>query len=173
MSRFLSTSLVVAVSAMLLADHALAQTEADDPRMAGFEGKIARSYADSIEDWPKEPVFTGEEPNVLVLLLDDVGYGQLGAYGGLTETPNMDALAADGLLYSNFHTTSLCSPSRAAILSGRNHHSIGLGSHAITAMGFPGYVGRVPLEAQEITRTAQENGWSTYAIGKWDHTPGF
>ena len=141
--------------------------------MAGFEGKIARSYQESVEDWPDEPTFTGEEPNVLLILLDDVGYAQIGAFGGLTETPNIDALANNGLRYNNFHTTALCSPSRAAILAGRNHHSIGLGSHALTAMGFPGYVGRVPYEAQEVTRVAQEQGWTTYAIGKWDHTPTF
>jgi arylsulfatase len=141
--------------------------------MAGFEGTIAPTYEESVEDWPEEPTFTGEEPNVLVVLLDDVGYAQLGAYGGLTETPNIDALAANGLLYNNFHTTALCSPSRASILTGRNTHSIGFGSHALTAMGFPGYRGRVPLEAQEVARIAQESGWATYALGKWDHTPAF
>jgi arylsulfatase len=149
------------------------QSIADDPRMAGFEGKIARTYEESVEDWPDEPVFTGEEPNVLIILLDDTGYGQLGSFGGLSETPNIDQLAADGLRYNNFHTTALCSPSRATILAGRNPHSIGLGSHALTAMGFPGYRGRVPLEAQEVGRIAQEGGWTTYALGKWDHTPTF
>jgi arylsulfatase len=141
--------------------------------MGGFNGKIAKTYQDSVEDWPEVQTFTGEEPNVLIILLDDVGYGHLGAYGGLTETPNIDALAEQGLLYNNFHTTALCSPSRAAILAGRNTHSIGLGSHALMAMGFPGYNGRVPMEAQEVARIAQEGGWTTYALGKWDHTPGF
>ena len=145
----------------------------EDPRMAGFKGKIAKSYEESVEDWPVDPTFTGEEPNVLVILLDDTGFGHLGAYGGLTETPNIDKLAQGGLLYNNFHTTALCSPSRAAILSGRNSHSIGMGSHALSAMGFPGYAGRVPMEAQEVARIAQEEGWTTYALGKWDHTPGF
>jgi arylsulfatase A-like enzyme len=149
------------------------QPAGEDPRMAGFEGTIARTYEESVEDWPEQDTFTGEEPNVLVLLLDDVGFAQLGPFGGLTETPNIDALAANGLLYNNFHTTALCSPSRASILAGRNPHSIGLGSHALTAMGFPGYRGRVPLEAQEVARIAQEGGWTTYALGKWDHTPTF
>jgi arylsulfatase A-like enzyme len=85
----------------------------------------------------------------------------------------MDALAAGGLRYNNFHTTALCSPSRAAIMAGRNHHSIGLGSHALSAMGFPGYTGRVPLSSQEVARVVRDQGWTTYAIGKWDHTPGF
>ena len=128
--------------------------------VSGFQGKIGQTFAESVEDWPKEPLFTGQEPNVLLILLDDVGYAQIGSFGGLTETPNMDKLAADGLRYNNFHTTALCSPSRAAILAGRNHHSIGLGSHAMTAMGFPGYAGRVPMTAQEVTKTAQHGGWA-------------
>jgi arylsulfatase A-like enzyme len=176
-NRFVAFGVTLFITAGVLpaelAAQAQPESESQDPRMAGFEGVIAKRFEDSVQDWPEAPTFTGKEPNVLIFLLDDVGYGQLGAFGGLTETPNIDALATNGLLYNNFHTTALCSPSRAAILSGRNHHSIGMGSHAITAMGFPGYVGRVPLEAQEITRTAQEHGWSTYAIGKWDHTPGF
>ena len=101
-----------------------AEEAEEDPRMAGFKGKIAKSYEDSEEDWPVDPTFTGKEPNVLIILLDDTGFGHLGAYGGLTETPNIDKLAANGLLYNNFHTTALCSPSRAAILAGRNSHSI-------------------------------------------------
>ena len=138
-----------------------------------FKGKIAKTYEESVEDWPPEHVFTGEEPSVLLILLDDVGFSQLGSYGGLTETPNLDKLAAEGLRYNNFHTTALCSPTRGAILAGRNHHSIGLGSHAVSAMGFPGYNGRVSMHAQEVTKTAQQHGWGTYAIGKWDHTPGY
>ena len=148
-------------------------SQEEDPRMAGFKGKIAKTFQDSEEDWPEVESFTGKEPNVLLILLDDVGYGQLGPYGGLTETPNIDKLASNGLVYNNFHTTALCSPSRAAILAGRNTHSIGMGSHALSAMGFPGYAGRVPMEAQEVTKIAQKGGWSTYALGKWDHTPGF
>ena len=132
-----------------------------------FEGKIGKTFEESVEDWPEELVFTGEEPNVLLILLDDTGFAHLGSFGGLTETPNIDKLAANGLRYNNFHTTALCSPSRAAILAGRNHHSIGLGSHALSAMGFPGYSGRVPMTAQEVTKTAQHHGWGTYAIGKW------
>jgi len=138
-----------------------------------FKGKIAKTYEESEEWWPEEERPPADAPNVLIILLDDTGYGHLGCFGGLSETPNMDRLADNGLLYNNFHTTALCSPSRAAILAGRNHHSIGLGSHAITAMGFPGYSGRVPLSAQEVGRIAQESGWTTYTLGKWDHTPTF
>ena len=84
-----------------------------DAHTAAFNGKIGRTFGESIEDWPAEPVYTGDEPNVLLILLDDVGYAHLGAYGGQIETPNIDRLAANGLLYNNFHTTALCSPSRA------------------------------------------------------------
>lgn len=78
---------------------------------------------------------------MFIILLDDVGFSQLAFFGGLIQTPNIDALAADGLRYNNFHTSALCSPSRAALMAGRNTHKIGLGSHALTAMGFPGYNG--------------------------------
>lgn len=149
-----------------------AQAQAgDDPRMAGFKGKIAQNYADSVEDWPERAKAPEGAPNVLVILLDDVGFGQIGAYGGLTETPNIDQLAADGLTYTNFHTPALCSPARAAILAGRNHHSIGFGSHAASAMGFPGYNGFVPPQAASGAKVLQENGYTTYALGKWDHVP--
>jgi arylsulfatase len=143
----------------------------DDPRMAGFKGTIAKKYEDSREDWPERPQAPAGAPNVLVILLDDTGFGQLGAYGGLIETPNMDKLAAGGLTYTNFHTTALCSPSRAAIMAGRNHHSIGLGSHALSAMGFPGYNGVVPPQAASGAKVLQQSGVTTYALGKWDHTP--
>jgi arylsulfatase A-like enzyme len=143
----------------------------DDPRMAGFRGKIAQKYQDSKEDWPQRPQAPADAPSILVILLDDTGYGQLGAYGGLIKTPNMDRLAAGGLTYTNFHTTALCSPSRAAILAGRNHHSIGFGSHAASAMGFPGYNGIVPPQAASSAKILQRQGYTTYALGKWDHVP--
>ena len=113
----------------------------DDPRMAGFKGVIAKKYEDSKEDWPERVKAPAGAPNVLLILLDDVGFAQLGSYGGLIQTPNLDKIAANGLCYTDFHTTALCSPSRASLMAGRNHHSIGLGSHALTAMGFPGYNG--------------------------------
>ena len=118
---------------------------------------------------PKAPAGA---PNVLVILLDDVGFGQVGAYGGLTETPNIDQLAAGGLTYTNFHTPALCSPARAAILAGRNHHSIGFGSHAASAMGFPGYNGIVPPQAASGAKVLQQQRLhAPTALGKWDHVP--
>ncbi len=139
--------------------------------MAGFEGVIAKTYAESKEDWPERVKAPAGAPNVLLILLDDCGFGQLGPYGGLIDTPNLNELASNGLVYSNFHTTALCSPTRAALMAGRNHHSIGLGSHALTAMGFPGYNGFVPPQAASGAKLLQQSGFTTYALGKWDHTP--
>ncbi len=159
-------------TAMTFSSLAAAQNaDPNDPRMAGFKGKIAKKYEDSKEDWPQRPKAPQGAPNVLIILLDDVGFGQLGSFGGLSQTPNIDKLANDGLRYTNFHTCALCSPSRAAIMAGRNHHSIGLGSHALSAMGFPGYNGFVPPQAAPAAKILQEDGFTTFALGKWDHTP--
>ena len=136
-----------------------------------FEGKIAKSYQDSKEWWPTPPKPPAGTPNVVILLLDDTGFGHLSSFGGLVETPNIDKLADDGLRYNNFHTTALCSPSRATIMAGRNHHRIGLGSHSLTAMGFPGYNAYAPESGKSIAKHLQRAGFINYAIGKWDHTP--
>ena len=121
--------------AFLLAGTVGSTAAAETPQE--FQGKIAKSYAESEEWWP-EPVRPPKgAPNILILLLDDVGFAQVGSFGGLIETPNIDRLAANGLRYNNFHTTALCSPSRATLMTGRNPHSIGLGSHALTAMARP------------------------------------
>jgi hypothetical protein len=137
----------------------------------GLGGVIAKKYEDSEEWWPpyKEP--KPDAPNVIIFLLDDVGFAQVGSFGGLIETPNIDRLAANGLRFNNFHTTALCSPSRASLMAGRNPHSIGLGSHALTAMGFPGYNAVMPESAKSVANYLQEEGYVNYALGKWDHTP--
>jgi len=136
-----------------------------------FKGKISRTYEESEEWYPEARKPKPGTPNVFIILLDDVGFAQLGSYGGLIQTPNIDALAADGLRYNNFHTTALCSPSRASLMAGRNPHKIGFGSHALTAMGFPGYNGSTPESAKSIAKDFQHAGFTTYALGKWDHTP--
>ena len=150
-----------------------AAVESDEPvGDSQFKGKIARRYEDSVEWWPKEPTPPADAPNVLILLLDDVGFAQLSTrFGGLIHTPNIDRLADNGLRYNNFHTTALCSPSRATLMAGRNPHSIGLGSHALTAMGFPGYNAIVPDTCKSVANYLQERGYVNYALGKWDHTP--
>ncbi|GAB5495002.1 MAG: arylsulfatase [Phycisphaerales bacterium] len=136
-----------------------------------FGGKVARSYADSEEWWPEPVRPHPDAPNIIIFLLDDVGFAQIGSFGGLIETPNIDRLAMNGLRYNNFHTTALCSPSRASLMAGRNPHAIGLGSHALTAMGFPGYNAFVPPTAKSVANYLQEEGYVNYALGKWDHTP--
>jgi arylsulfatase len=146
---------------------------AGDARSAApeFKGKIAKSYEES-QEWWADPVQPPKgAPNVIIFLLDDVGFAQFGSFGGLIETPNIDRLAENGLRYNNFHTTALCSPSRATLMAGRNPHSIGLGSHALTAMGFPGYNAMVPDSAKSVANYLQEAGYINYALGKWDHTP--
>ena len=159
--------LLFLMSMILIASTTHAQEEPQE-----FKGKIAKKYEDSVEWWPKSPKPPKGAPNVVIFLLDDVGFAQMGeSFGGLIKTPNIDRLAANGLRYNNFHTCALCSPSRAVLMAGRNPHSIGLGSHALTAMGFPGYNAIVPPTAKSVANYLQKSGYVNYAIGKWDHTP--
>ncbi len=137
----------------------------------GFGGVIAKSYSDSEEWWAPYEEPKDDAPNVIIFLLDDVGFAQVGSFGALINTPNIDALADNGLRYNNFHTTALCSPSRATLMAGRNPHSIGLGSHALTAMGFPGYNAIMPESAKSVANYLEGAGYVNYALGKWDHTP--
>jgi arylsulfatase A-like enzyme len=136
-----------------------------------FGGIIGRTYKESKSFWP-EPVTAPEgSPNIVFIILDDVGFSQLGCYGSQIETPNMDRLAGNGLLFNNFHTTALCSPTRACLLTGRNHHSVGTGIITNLATGYPGYNGRMPREAATIAQVLKENGYNTFATGKWHNTP--
>jgi arylsulfatase len=146
-------------------------SEIKTKKVEGFGGVIAKKYKDSKEWWPPEVRPPKGAPNVIIFLLDDVGFAHVGSFGGLIETPNIDKLAESGLRFNNFHTTALCSPSRATLMAGRNPHSIGLGSHALTAMGFPGYNAIMPESAKSVANYLQEHGYVNYALGKWDHTP--
>ena len=172
MKKELKTSVVAFVCALVMSAGVHAQ-ESDAFKKYGqeFKGKIAKSYAESKEWWPTSPKAPAGTPNAIILLLDDTGFSHLSSFGGLVETPNMDNLAKDGLRYNNFHTTALCSPSRASIMAARNHHRIGLGSHSLTAMGFPGYNAFPPESGKSIAKHLQKAGFVNYAIGKWDHTP--
>jgi len=136
-----------------------------------FPGVIGRTVDQSSAAWP-EPVRAKEgSPNVLFIVLDDTGFGQLGCYGSPMETPNLDALAADGLLYNTMHTTALCSPTRTCILTGRNHHSNNMACITEGSTGFPGYNGNIPFENGFMSEMLLQHGYSTYAIGKWHLTP--
>lgn len=123
---------------------------------------------------PAEPGERGAQataPNVIWILLDDVGFGASSTFGGLVETPNLDALAAQGLRYTNFHTTAISAPTRAALLTGRNHHSVGSGLFAETAVDLPGYSARIPASKATVAEILKASGYGTYAVGKWHLTP--
>ncbi|MCJ7555945.1 MAG: arylsulfatase, partial [Gammaproteobacteria bacterium] len=136
-----------------------------------FPGVIGRTVDQSSAAWP-EPVRAKEgSPNVLFIVLDDTGFGQLGCYGSPIETPNLDALATNGLLYNNMHTTALCSPTRTCILTGRNHHSNNMACITEASTGFPGYNANIPFENGFMSEMLLQHGYNTYAIGKWHLTP--
>ena len=135
-----------------------------------FQGKIGKTLDDSKQWWPEKIKAPAGAPNVVWILIDDVGFGASSTFGGLVETPNFDSLASNGLRYTNFHTTSLCSPTRAALLTGRNSHSVAMGHHPELATGFPGYNGDIPFEAGTVAEIFKENGYNTFALGKWHST---
>ncbi|MEZ5341064.1 MAG: arylsulfatase [Acidimicrobiales bacterium] len=136
-----------------------------------FRGEIKDTYAESTADWPDPVRPSKDAPNVIVIMFDDLGFGHLGCFGGPIATPEIDALASNGLRYNNFHTTALCSPSRAAFLTGRNHHSIGFSAIAEMASGFPGHNAFLPKSAASVAEVLRLNGYSTYCNGKWHLTP--
>lgn len=136
-----------------------------------FTGVIGRTTEESSPAWPTPVSARDGSPNVLIFVLDDVGYGQLSSFGGLVETPNLDRLAAKGLRYTNMHTTALCSPTRGCILTGRNHHSIGLASITETSTGYPGYNGILPFDKGMLSEMLVQKGYNTFCVGKWHLTP--
>ena len=136
-----------------------------------FEGVIGTTYKESKEAWPKLPTAPVGAPNVVVILLDDVGFGQTSTFGGPVPTPQLDKLAAQGLRYNNFHTTAICGPSRAALITGRNHHNAGSGFLAEWATGFPSYNNMIPKNTATIGATLRGNGYATSWFGKNHNTP--
>ncbi len=134
-------------------------------------GAIGRDWRTSTPWWPPPPEPPEDAPNVLLVVLDDVGFAQLGCYGSDIETPVLDGLAGQGVRLCNFRTTALCSPTRACLLTGRNHHRSGMGRVAELAMGFPGYRGRPPPENGYLSEILRARGYATNAIGKWHLTP--
>ena len=137
----------------------------------GFRGLIGRTWRQSKPWWPPEPDLPAGAPNVVIIVLDDVGFAQLGCYGSDIDTPVLDSLAATGLRFSSFHTTSLCSPTRACLLTGRNHHSNGMGRIAELSTGFPGYWGRIPRSNGLLSEMLAWHGYAPVAVGKWHLTP--
>ncbi|MEO6122930.1 MAG: arylsulfatase, partial [Ilumatobacteraceae bacterium] len=139
--------------------------------MVQFEGVAGRTLEESTPWWPDPARAPAGAPNVVMVLLDDVGYAQFGCYGSDIATPTFDRLADDGLRYSSFHTTALCSPTRACLLTGRNHHTNGMGRIVEFAAGYPGYNATIPHENGFLSEILVRNGYATFAVGKWHLTP--
>jgi arylsulfatase A-like enzyme len=134
-------------------------------------GTVGRDWRTSVPWWPPVPEPPAGAPNVLLVVLDDVGFAQLGCFGSDIETPVLDGLAEQGVRLCNFRTTALCSPTRVCLLTGRNHHRSGMGRVAELAIGFPGYWGRPPRENGYLSEILRTHGYATYAVGKWHLTP--
>lgn len=145
----------------------LTMYDPDEP----FPGVIGRTLETSTPAWPARPTPPQGAPNVVVIVLDDVGYGQLSTFGGLCETPNLDRLADRGLRFANFHTTALCSPTRGCLLSGRNHHTLGMAAITELSLGFPSLNGTMGFEHGFLSEALLAHGYNTFAVGKWHLTP--
>jgi len=135
-----------------------------------FKGSIGRTYRESQPWWPDELAAPKGAPNIVIIVLDDVGFADLGCYGSEIATPSMDRLASGGVRYSNFHVTSMCSPTRACLFTGRNAHAVGMGIIAEWSSGYPGYRGHVTAQAATIPEVLRDHAYGTYAVGKWHLT---
>ncbi len=136
-----------------------------------FQGHIGRTVHESKPHWPDLPRPRQGAPNVVIVLFDDLGFAHLGCYGSSIATPNIDRLAANGLRFTNFHTTALCSPTRAALMTGCNHHSVGMRGLANWNTGYPNCTGTVSKSAATIAEVLRPTGYSNFAVGKWHLTP--
>ena len=132
-----------------------------------FEGTIGRTLADSTPWWAEPPNPGADAPNVVVILIDDLGFSHFGCYGSSIETPNIDRLATNGLQYTNFHVTPLCSPTRASLLTGRNHHTVGMRGVSNWNTGFPHMTGHISPNAATAAEVLRDEGYATFAVGKW------
>ena len=136
-----------------------------------FTGVVGRTHDQSSPAWPEPLRAAKGAPNVLFIVQDDTGFGQMGCYGSPIKTPNIDALAANGLRFNNMHTTALCSPTRSCVLTGRNHHSNAMSCITEGSTGFPGANGNIPFENGFLSEMLLTKGYNTYALGKWHLTP--
>ena len=136
-----------------------------------FRGAIGRTTADSKSDFPQPVQAPKGAPNVLLIMTDDVGFGASSTFGGPIPTPTFDKLAARGLKYNRFHTTALCSPTRAALITGRNHHNNHTGIIMERSLGYPGYDSLMPKSCGTIAETLRQNGYNTAWFGKNHNVP--
>ncbi len=162
--------LVASAATVLCAWPVLAQEVLPKP-LPPFSGVIGQTFRESKEDYPQPIKAPTGAPNVVVILLDDLGFGQADAFGGPVPTPNIDKLATQGLKYNRFHTTAICSPTRAALLTGRNHHQVGMGTITELSTGYPGYDSIWGKNVASIAEVTRQNGYATAAFGKWHNTP--
>jgi arylsulfatase len=137
-----------------------------------FKGVINVDIKQSVPDWEPytQPIAPEGTPNVLYIVLDDVGFSAMEPFGGLIETPNINRIAERGLTYTNFHTTALCSPTRSCLLTGRNHTTNGMACITEAASGFPNANGHIPFECATLAEVLGDRGWNTYMVGKWHLT---
>ena len=133
----------------------------------GFGGEVGRIFSTSEPEWPPIPTAPEGAPNVIVMLVDDLGFADVGCYGSEIDTPNIDALAAAGVRYANFHVNPMCSPTRASMLTGLNHHMAGVGHVAHSDPGFPGYAHEIRDDAVTMAELFRDNGWASLMVGKW------
>ncbi len=167
MNKRIAYTIKIVFSAVFITGVSSLSSWAQYSPLVPYKGKTGKTLDSTVQWWPERSKAPKDAPNVLWIMLDDVGFGASSAFGGLIETPTFDSLANNGLRYTNFHTTGICSPTRAALLTGRNSHSVGMGHHAELAIGTPGYSGDIPLEAGTIAEIFRENGYNTFALGKW------
>ena len=167
MKKFLS--LTVILSAISIFDSNSVSAQDQQP----YQGTVGKTLADSKEWWAPVPKAQTGAPNVIWIILDDVGFGATSTFGGVIRTPTLDSLANNGLRYTNFHTCAICAPTRSALLTGRNSHFVHEGgfSHISLSAGFPGYDGRIPSNDGTIAEILRQNGYNTYAVGKYGLTP--
>jgi arylsulfatase A-like enzyme len=163
--------LTAAVATLLVVQPGLGTAETLPRAAQPFAGKIDPARDKSTPAWPVQTKAPAGAPNIVLVLLDDVGYGSASVFGGPVQTPGLEQLASQGLRYNSFHVNSLCSPTRAALLSGRNSHQLGFGTVIEGATGYPGYNSIWPKNAVSVAEVLRQNGYSTAAFGKWHNTP--
>ncbi|MDQ6438167.1 arylsulfatase [Mesorhizobium sp. LHD-90] len=175
--RTLRSTTILLASAVVLAAPAHSQSVPDDGSVLPFPpvpmaGKAAARLQDSTMAWPQEPQRLPDgAPNILIVLLDDVGFGISETFGGEVHTPTLTRLAEEGVSYNRFHTTSICSPTRASLITGRDHTRVGNGTIAERAVAFDGYTGIMPKTAATVAEVLKNYGYHTAAFGKWHNTP--
>ena len=159
--------LILAIAASLLIIQSYAQ------QSTTYQGKVGKTIDDSKEWWPEPVKPPAGAPNIVWILIDDAGFGASSTFGGLIPTPTFDSLANNGLRYTNFHTCAICAPTRAALLTGRNQHSVHMGgfAHYWGSAGFPGYDGYIPEKDGTVAEILKQAGYATFAVGKYGVTP--